>query len=198
MFGVGRMLGHDPHRGESQRQSALLCAGQIEAKGVSVGRVDRLHQCIGHAIIRAPLRLQQFEREQDVGGGDRNAIGKMRARIEVKGHMLTGIVEFDGSGDQSIIGVGLILGTRHQTLIDAGQQLGRRRPAHGLVIQSVEIAETSNNAQPNMSALGSVWVGIGKMIEVRRQRRRAVHGDSMRDLFLAWRFGIRACRRLTD
>ena len=118
MRGVGVGARQHRHQREHQRQFAIAGAGEVEANGLRVGRVDRFDERKGGALLRPAFLLQQPEGEHDVGRGDRRAVGEMRSRVETERHVIARVVGLDRPRDQAIERERLVGGARHQRLID--------------------------------------------------------------------------------
>ena len=63
----------------------------------------------------------------------------------------------------------------HQRLIDVADQPLRGR--QGLDVVGIEAVEGAEIGEVEPAALGRVRIDVGQMVEIRRQRRLAVHGD---------------------
>ena len=177
MLDVDRMFRQHRHDGEDQRQFAVAGAGDVEAHGVGVRRVDGFHHLIGAALLRPALALQQFEGKQHIFGSDRPAIGEMRARIEMKNQMRARRIDVDRLRDQRIEREGLILRTRHQALENIADQPLRRRSR--FQVEGVKAVVGPRQADAEPAALGRLRIGVGEMIEAGRQRGVAMHGEAM-------------------
>ena len=175
MLGVGVGAREHRHHRENQRQFAVVGAGEIEPHGRVVGRLDAFDQRVGGALRGKPLRLEQVEGEDDVGGGDLAAVGKMSGRVDMKGDEIARIVGLDRPRDEAVKRERLVGRTHHQRLIDVADEALRGRQSLDVVrIEAVERAEIGEVEAP---ALGRVGVDVGQMREVRPERRGAVHGD---------------------
>ena len=176
-FHIRVLLRQHRHQGEDQRQFEIPRAGQIIAHGQVVRGLQSLHQGEGGAILRPPFALQELEGEAYVPGGDRRSIGKARARIEAEGHMGAVGVGLDGLCDLAVEGEGLVQIARHKRLENiAIEPLGG---GARLQVEGVEAVEGALGANHQPPTFGGVGVGVGQVGEVGRQRRFAMHGDSM-------------------
>ena len=79
------------------------------------------------------------------------AVRKMRARIEVEGHMRPRGVDVDRLRDEAVEREGLVLRARHQALKDIADEALRGRPR--LQIEGIEAVEGSGEADAKPSAL---------------------------------------------
>ena len=78
-------------------------------------------------MLRTAFGLQKIEGKQHIRRGERRAVGEMRARIEMEGHMLAVRVEVDELRDLPVKGEGLVLRAGHQGLEDIADQALRGR-----------------------------------------------------------------------
>ncbi len=127
MLHVRGVFGQNRHQREDERQFAVGRAGQIIAHRQRVRRVDRFDQAEGDALLRSAFGFQKIEGKQHIRRGERGAVGEMRARIEMEGHMLAVRVEVDGARDLPVKREGLVLRAGHQCLEDVADQPLRGR-----------------------------------------------------------------------
>ena len=161
MLGVGVGAGQDRHHRQGQRQLAVVRAGKVEAHRPVVRRFDALDEAVGGALLRTAFRLQEIEGEEDVGRGDRRAVGKMRRRVEVEDDLVARRVGLEALGDEAVERERLVVGAGHQRLIDVADEALRGR--QGLDVVGVQAVERAEIGEVEPAAFGRVGVDVGEM-----------------------------------
>ena len=92
------------------------------------------------------------------------------------------VVGLDRLGEQRIEREGLVARAHHQRLEDVVAEDQVERAARGAALddEGVEAVERARPGIVDAAALRRIGIGIGKMREIGRQRRLAMHGDGVR------------------
>ncbi len=153
------------------RSPTLLDAGDLGVVGLVVGPA---------------LVAQDLHREDHVVDGDRRAVGEFGLGVE--GELDPGAVgrRLHRLGDQAVEREGLVGAALQQRLEDqpAEHRIGQaaRRGEAALDDERIEAVEGADDAVGDLAALGRIRIGVGQVVEVRRQGRIADHGDAVHGL----------------
>ncbi len=135
---------------------------------------------------RQALLPEEFEREDDIGGGDRLVIGETGERIKGEFHPRAILRHLDEFGNVAVKRERLVPTPDHQAVPDIvgpecttpPQAIGHRT----LADKGIEAVERALSAKRDFAPFGCVRVGVGKVIEVRRQGWLALHGNPVHGL----------------
>ncbi len=170
------MLGKHRHEPEDQRQFAIVAAGKVKAYH-ALGQHLRLGDLgVVGPKIRPALVAQQLPRKHDIGRGHLPAVGEFRRRIDCESHIASFGVGLHGVREQSVERERLVVTARHQALDHVAADLRQRQAFDDEGIEAVEGAE---DAEGDAAAFGGRRIGVAQGLEIRRERRFAVHGDGM-------------------
>jgi len=173
------VFGENRHQAEDQRQFAIIGMGKIEADGVGIDDFGFFDLGVIGAVVRPAVIAKELPREDDVLGGDRNAVGKMRGGIKREGDEGPGIVGLDALRHQAVERERLVVPARHQAFDDIAAD---RLHGEALHDQRVEAVERAEHAFDHASAFRRLGVGVRHNGKIARHGGRAVHGDSGRGL----------------
>jgi hypothetical protein len=178
------MLGQNRHKGQDQRQLAILCLRKIEADRLRILDLDRGNLAISSALGRPALFLQKRETEFDIGCRDRLAVRKPGCGIKPESDEAALLIPFDAFGKQAVEREGLVPIAEHQRLYDIGHKHGRGITPHD---QRIDRGEGLGLAEHDAPAFGSLRVDERQMRKVLCQFRFAMHGDAVH------RLGMHGC-----
>jgi hypothetical protein len=147
--------GEDRHRAEDQRQFAIRAVAELEHDTAGRGRLRLGDPAEAGAVERLALGLQHLEGEEHVVGGNRGAVGKLCALVDLEGELRALLVELDARGEQAIGGEGLVGRAHQQALLDVARHRIGRDAEHDERIQAVEGALLAKDDAPALGGLGS-------------------------------------------
>ena len=151
-------------RGEPRRQVAV--DARLEDKP-DLSRAQRLglrHVAIDDAETRVPFFHKRLEGKHHVGGGDRRAIVKLRARIEVEDDPAPVLRQLGGFRDQPIDRVGLVHRPRHQGIEHEARQLFLA----AFEDEGIDGLVGSDRLELELAALGRVRIDVVELREAGR------------------------------
>ena len=157
-----------------------------------IGRFDSCELGQGVLEVRPALVAQRLDREGDIGGGHRRAVGELRFRPQFEGEGLAVVGDIDGLGQQAVEREGLIPVAAEKAFENIGTDVHRRR---ALDDEGVHAVEAAGDRLSQLAALRRVGICIGQVLEVRRQGRFPVHGDAMARLCLCRSEGCQRAKR---
>ena len=170
------MLRQHRHQAEDQRQLAIVGAGQIEAHDALRQRLGLGDLDVIGAVVRPAFVAQELPGKDHVLGGHRLAVGEFRGGIEREGDVGAVGVGLDRAREQAVERERLVVAARQQALDHVAADLRQREAFDDERVEAVEGAE---HALRQPAALGRRRIGVARMVEARRQRRFAVHGDAV-------------------
>ena len=171
------MLGQDRHEPEQQRRLAIAVRVEIETDSARLHDRRLERGAVVRAHVGEPLLLELLPGEDHVVGGDRAAIGKARARIEVEDDVAAVGRDFDRAGKQAV---------KRERFVERASRAGSRR--HNRAGRRGDAADDERReaverpvlAEDDAATLGGVRIDIGEVRKVARQSGCAVHGDAVR------------------
>ena len=173
------MFRQDRHQSHDQRHLAVAIAIECElhlAFARLFGAGDFL--VIG-AVVGTAMIAQRLEGEDHVIDRDRRAVGELGLRVQRELDGAPVLRHVDRLGDQPIEREGLVIGARHQALIDeVADALG----GDAFDDEGIETVEGPAPGEDQPAALWRVRIDVGKGGETLLGPRLAMHGDSRRGL----------------
>ena len=130
------------------------------------------------------LLQEHLPGEDDVVGGDRDAVGEFRLGPQVEDHPAAVLGVFQALGDQAVGGVGLVGRAGEQAVVEQAEAL-RRLALQDEGVEAVEGLAAAGAAEAHGAALGGVGIDEVEVLEVGRileiaEARDAVADDHLR------------------